>query len=168
MPKPIRIGIRWFCLTVNLANTSAYTMAYRRAVNLLPRGKECIFSLWIPCLQKSPNVTSQTVRFHGHASNHCGRTTRSLHTGSPLMVTKLLSVDELFAKRSLQEYLKKMETEYSECLTAVNSNMTEEDEVRAKRTKVSLLAPLIQSIRELDSKQKELAETDTLLKGESE
>lgn len=85
------------------------------------------------------------------------------------MVAKLLSTDELFAKRSLQGYLKKMETEYSECLRAVNSNGTEEqcseDELRAKRTKVSLLAPLIHSIRELETKQKEIAETETLLKG---
>ncbi|XP_031171788.1 peptide chain release factor 1-like, mitochondrial [Sander lucioperca] len=145
-------------------------MAYRRAVNLIPKGKECVFSLWIPCFQKSPNVIRQTVRFHKHANNYCGRTTRSLHTGTPLMVAKLLSVDELFAKRSLQEYLKKMETEYSECLRAVNSSVTEElyseDELRVKRTKVSLLAPLIQSIRELDTKQKEMAETETLLKDE--
>lgn len=146
-------------------------MSYRRAVNLLPRGKECVFSLWIPPFQKSPHVISQTVRFYEHVNNHCGRATRTLHTGTPLMVAKLLSVDELFAKRSLQEYLKKMETEYSECLRAVNSSEVEEqcseDELRAKRTKVSLLAPLIQSIRELDTKQKEIAETETLLKGET-
>lgn len=87
------------------------------------------------------------------------------------MVAKLLSVDELFSKRSLQEYLKKMETEYSECLRVVNRGEVEEqcsnDELRAKRTKVSLLAPLIQSIRELNTKQKEIAETETLLKGEN-
>ncbi|KAA8583562.1 hypothetical protein FQN60_014770 [Etheostoma spectabile] len=86
------------------------------------------------------------------------------------MVAKLLSVDELFAKRSLEEYLKKMETEYSECLRAVNSSVKEEqyseDDLRVKRTKVSLLAPLIQCIRELDTKQKEMAETETLLKDE--
>lgn len=88
------------------------------------------------------------------------------------MVAKLLSVEELFAKKSLQEYLKKMETEYSQSLRVVNSSVTEEqfseDEVRTKRTKMSLLDPLIQSIKELDSKQKELAETNTLLKGESQ
>ncbi|XP_067466701.1 peptide chain release factor 1-like, mitochondrial isoform X2 [Thunnus thynnus] len=87
------------------------------------------------------------------------------------MVAKLLSLDELFVKRSLQDYLKKMETEYSECLNVVNSSGTEgercsDDELRAKRTKVSQLAPLIQSIRELDVKQKEIAETETLLKDE--
>lgn len=71
--------------------------------------------------------------------------------------------------RSLQGYLKKMEMEYSECLRAVNSSETEEqfseDELSAKRTKVSLLAPLIQSIRELEAKQKEVTETEMLMKG---
>lgn len=146
-------------------------MAYRRAVNLLMRGKECVFSPWIPRFPKSPNVISQTIRFNVHANNLCGRTKRTLHTGTPLMLAKLLSVDELFARRSLQEYLKKIESEYSECLRAVNSSVTEErcseDELRAKRTKLSRLAPLIQSIRELDTKQKEIAETETLLKGET-
>ncbi|KAG8000258.1 Peptide chain release factor 1-like [Nibea albiflora] len=86
------------------------------------------------------------------------------------MVGKLLSVDELFAMRSLQEYLKKTETEYDECLRTVNSDATEEqcneDELRAMRTRASLLAPLIHSIRELNAKQKEFAETETLLKDE--
>ncbi|XP_049926867.1 peptide chain release factor 1-like, mitochondrial [Epinephelus moara] len=145
-------------------------MAYRRAVNLLWRERESVFSLWLPRFQKSPNVIRQTVKFHEHMnSNHCGRT-RSLHTSTPLMVAKLLSLDELFAKRSLQEHLKKMETEYSECLRVANNSVAEEqcseDELREKRTKVSLLAPLIQSIRELDTKQKEMAETETLLNDE--
>ncbi|MEQ2178470.1 hypothetical protein GOODEAATRI_014326 [Goodea atripinnis] len=81
---------------------------------------------------------------------------------------KLLSVDELFAKRSLQEHLQKVEKEYNECLKAVTYSVTEdgcsEDEMKAKRTKISLLAPLIQSIRELDKKQKEISETEMLLK----
>ncbi|KAL7384145.1 hypothetical protein ABVT39_025172 [Epinephelus coioides] len=146
-------------------------MAYRRAVNLLWRERESVFSLWLPRFQKSPNVIRQTVKFHEHMnSNHCART-RSLHTSTPLMVAKLLSLDELFAKRSLQEHLKKVETEYSECLRVANNSVAEEqcseDELREKRTKVSLLAPLIQSIRELDTKQKEMAEMETLLNGET-
>lgn len=144
-------------------------MAYRSVVNRLPRGPECIFNVWISHFQKAPNVLRQTGGFHEHIQKHCGRTRRALHTGTPWMVAKLLSVDELFAKRSLQGYLKKMETEYSECLRVVNSIGTEEqfseDELRAKRTKVSLLAPLVHSIRELETKQKEVAETETLLKG---
>ncbi|XP_054456409.1 peptide chain release factor 1-like, mitochondrial [Anoplopoma fimbria] len=143
-------------------------MAYRRAVNLLRRGTQCVSSLWVPPFQKPPNLIRQT--FLKHANNHCGRTTRTVHTGTPLMVARLLSVDELFAKRSLQEYLEKMETEYSECLNAANSGVTEEqsseEELRAKRTRVTLLAPLIQSIRELDNKQREMAENETLLRDE--
>lgn len=87
------------------------------------------------------------------------------------MVAKILSVDELFSKTSLQEYLKKTEAEYNECLRAANSGVSEEqsseDTLMSKRTKVSLLAPLIQSIRELDAKQREMAETEALLKGEA-
>jgi hypothetical protein len=86
------------------------------------------------------------------------------------MITKLLSVDEIFARRSLQDYIKKMETEYRDSLTVVN--MTEgqqdgEEELRVKRTRVSVLAPLIQYTRELQTKQQEFAETETLLKGEA-
>ncbi|XP_071336175.1 peptide chain release factor 1-like, mitochondrial isoform X2 [Trachinotus anak] len=125
-----------------------------------------MFNRWTPLFQKSSNAISQTVRFH----NHRDRTSRTLHTSAQLLVTKLLSVDELFARRSLQEYLKKMETEYNECLRTVNSGaMNEqctEDELRTKRSQVSLLAPLIQSIRELDTKHKEISETEMLLKDE--
>ncbi|KAI4812291.1 hypothetical protein KUCAC02_023691 [Chaenocephalus aceratus] len=145
-------------------------MAFRRAIHLLPRGNDCVYSLWIPCLQKSPNAISQTVRFPRHTDHRCGRTTRTLHTGTSLMVAKILSVDELFSKTSLQEYLKKTEAEYNECLRAANSGVSEEqsseDTLMSKRTKVSLLAPLIQSIRELDAKQREMAETEALLKDE--
>ncbi|XP_014868855.1 PREDICTED: peptide chain release factor 1-like, mitochondrial isoform X2 [Poecilia mexicana] len=84
------------------------------------------------------------------------------------MMMKLLSVDELFAKTSLQEHLKKVEKEYDECLQAVTYSGAEdernEDDMKTKRTKVSLLAPLIQSIRELDKKQKEVTDMETLLK----
>lgn len=162
VPEARYIGISFLIHSVNLLKTSAYKMAYRRALNLLPRGKQFIFRVF----QKPPNAISQTLRFH--MNNPCSRT-RNLHTATPLMVAKLLSAEELFAMRSLQGYLKKMEMEYSECLRAVNSSETEEqfseDELRAKRTKVSLLAPLIQSIRELEAKQKEVTETETLMKG---
>ncbi|KAG7228501.1 hypothetical protein INR49_007675 [Caranx melampygus] len=149
---------------VNSPTKSALTMACRRAIKLLPTGREGIFSKFIPLIQKSPNTISQAVRFH----SHCCRTTRTLHTSAQLLVTKLLSVDELFAGHSLQEYLKKMETEYSESLRLVNSGVMEEqyseEELRAKRSRVSLLAPLIQSIRELDTKHRDMAETEVLLK----
>lgn len=144
-------------------------MAYRRLLNLLPKGTEYVFNQRLPHFQKPHHIISHAVSFHRHASNCVGRTARALHTSRPLM-EKLLSVEELFDRRSLQEHLKKLELEYSECLQAVSGSVTEEqsseDELRAKRTKVSRLAPLIQSIRELDNKQKELSETEMLLKGE--
>ncbi|XP_068590617.1 peptide chain release factor 1-like, mitochondrial [Cebidichthys violaceus] len=142
-------------------------MASRRAASLLPRGRQCVSSLWV---QKPPNTLRRTVSLLHRRHNHCGRSTRALHTGTPLTGARLLSVDELFAKRSLQDHLKKVETEYSECLRAASGGGTEEqhreDELRAKRTRVSLLAPLIQSIRELDTKERETAETETLLRDE--
>lgn len=144
-------------------------MAYRSVMNRLPQGKECVLRVWISHFQKASSVLHQTGGFHQHIIKHCGRTRRTFHTGTPWMVAKLLSIDDLFAKRSLQGYLKKMETEYSECLRVVNGTGAEEqfseDELRAKRTKVSLLAPLVHSIRELETKQKEVVETEALLKG---
>lgn len=141
-------------------------MAYRRTVNIIPRGGRCVCNLWIPHFEKALNVISQTGRFPDHVENHRIRT---LHTSTPTMVIKLLSVDELFAKKSLQGYLKKIETQYTECLSAVNGTeeLCNEDELRFKKTKLSLLAPLIHNIRELETKQKEIAETEMLLKGEN-
>ncbi|XP_067370548.1 peptide chain release factor 1-like, mitochondrial isoform X2 [Channa argus] len=140
-------------------------MAYRRAVNLLPRGKESVFS-FMCCFQTSPNIINQTNRIY----SHIGRTARTIYTSTPLMVARLLSVEELFARRSFQEYLKKMEAEYSQCLREVNSSTIEEqcsqDTLRSKRMKVSLLTPLIQAIQELDTKVKEITETEKLLKDE--
>lgn len=63
-----------------------------------------------------------------------------------------------------------METEYNECLSAVNVTESEDypggEELRTKRTKVSRLTPVIQSVRELYAKEKEMAETEILLKDE--
>lgn len=140
-------------------------MAYRRAGNLLPRGRSYACILWKTQFKKGLNVNSRMDEFHEYLKNQSART---LHTGLSMMVAKLLSVDELFAKRSLQGYLKKMEVEYRECLKAVDGTEEgcTEGELRVKRTRVSLLAPLIRSIRELETKQKEMAETETLLEGE--
>ncbi|XP_035461178.2 peptide chain release factor 1-like, mitochondrial [Scophthalmus maximus] len=147
-------------------------MAFRRAVTLLLTGQECVFSRLTRPFQKSPNLISKTARFHELRR----ATTRPLHTGAPLLAARLLSVDELFGHRSLRDYLKKVETEYSDCLRALNRGAVEEeveeqpscseDELRAKRSKVSQLAPLVQSIRELEAKSQELAETEVLLKDE--
>lgn len=120
---------------------------------------------WKTQFKKGLNVHSRMGGFYEYLQSQSART---LHTGVSLMAAKLLSVDELFAKRSLQGYLKKMEVEYHECLKAVDGTEEgcTEGELRAKRTRVSLLAPLIRSIGELETKQKEMAETETLLEGE--
>lgn len=140
-------------------------MAYRRAVDLLPRGRSYLCMFWKTPSERALKVNCQTGGFNEYLKKQSART---LHTGSSMMVAKLLSVEELFAKRSLQEYMKKMEIDYCECLKAVDGteDCCSEDELRAKRTRVSLLAPLIHSIRELETKQRELAETETLLEGE--
>ncbi|MEQ2290884.1 Peptide chain release factor 1-like, mitochondrial [Ameca splendens] len=135
-------------------------MAYRRLGSLLSRRRE-----WIPDFQNHHLIGKTVCK---QPSHQYVRNQKLLHTGHPVMMMKLLSVDELFAKRSLQEHLQKVEKEYNECLKAVTYSVTEdgcsEDEMKAKRTKISLLAPLIQSIRELDKKQKEISETEMLLK----
>lgn len=120
---------------------------------------------WKTPFERGLKVNCQTGGFNKYLKKQNART---LHTGSSMMVAKLLSVEELFAKRSLRGYLKKMEIDYHECLKAVDGTEEHcsEDELRAKRTRVSLLAPLIHSIRELETKQRELAETETLLEGE--
>ncbi|XP_053291762.1 peptide chain release factor 1-like, mitochondrial [Pleuronectes platessa] len=141
-------------------------MALRRAVTLLVTGSECVFNRLAHPVQKSPNILRQTVGFHHHRFSGA----RTVHTGAPLLGARLLSVEELFARGSLQEYLKRLEAEYSECLTLVNHSAMEErcseEELRAKRSRVSLLAPLVQSIRELDTKHKEITETEALLRDE--
>lgn len=140
-------------------------MAYRRAVDLLPRGRDYVCMLWRTQFERALKVNSQTCGFNEYLKKQSART---LHTGSSMMVAKLLSVDELFAKRSLQGYLKKMEIEYHECLKAVDGgeDCGSENELRAKRTRFSLLSPLIHRIKELETKRRELTETETLLEGE--
>ncbi|XP_037536181.1 peptide chain release factor 1-like, mitochondrial [Nematolebias whitei] len=138
-------------------------MAYRRLLSLLSRRTEMM-----PPFQQNPqHIISHTLP--EHASHLCHRIQRTLHTSPPLMV-KLLSVNELFASSSLQEHLKRIEKEYNDCFQVVSGNAAEgeggEDEMKTKRSKVSLLAPLVQSIRELDRKQKEISETEMLLKDE--
>ncbi|XP_047207733.1 peptide chain release factor 1-like, mitochondrial [Girardinichthys multiradiatus] len=136
-------------------------MAYRRLGSLLSRRRR----EWIPDFQNHHLIGKTVCK---QPSHQYVRNQKLLHTGKPVMMMKLLSVDELFAKRSLQEHLQKVEKEYNECLKAVTYSVTEdgcsEDEMKAKRTRISLLAPLIQSICELDKKQKEISETEMLLK----
>uniref|UniRef100_A0A1A7WWJ8 Peptide chain release factor 1-like, mitochondrial n=2 Tax=Iconisemion striatum TaxID=60296 RepID=A0A1A7WWJ8_9TELE len=135
-------------------------MAYRRFLSLYLKRSESVY-----CFPKPQHVISQT--FFEQANHRYHR--RALHTSKPLRL-KLLSVDELFAKNSLKEHLEKRENEYNQCLQAISDIVAEdehcEDEMKAKRTKVSLLAPLIQSIRDLDKKQSDVAEAEILLKDE--
>lgn len=137
-------------------------MAHRRLLSLLLRRNEVLRRF-----QQQPQQISWTLP--QPAGHLCPRSQRALRTGTPLMM-KLLSVDELFASKSLQEYLQRMQKEYDECLRVVGGNVSEEEcreaEMKTKRTKVSLLAPLIQSVRELHAKQQQITETEALLKGE--
>lgn len=106
-----------------------------------------------------------------HASVCDNMPKRTLHTTASIMMSKILTLEEIFARTSLQDFIKKVETEYNDCLNAVHTRESEEEysgeeELRAMRTKVSCLTPVIQSIRELHAKEKELAETEILLKDE--
>uniref|UniRef100_A0A8C8DVZ2 Peptide chain release factor 1-like, mitochondrial n=1 Tax=Oryzias sinensis TaxID=183150 RepID=A0A8C8DVZ2_9TELE len=135
-------------------------MVHKIFLRLLSKGRECIWYCQKPKLFIRQPVT---LTF--------GRTVRSFHVASPLMM-KLLSVEEIFARKSLHQHLTKVQLEYKECLQAISSITMEdqcsEEELRAKRTKISLLAPLIQSIRDLDKKYEEMAETEMLLKEEDQ
>lgn len=92
---------------------------------------------------------------------------RHFHTTQSATVAKIMTADEMFSRKSLQDYLRTVDTEYSECLRAVNNAdlQTDDEEVRAKRMRMTSLAPLVQTIREMKSKQKDFQETESLLKG---
>ncbi|XP_016298828.1 peptide chain release factor 1-like, mitochondrial isoform X1 [Sinocyclocheilus anshuiensis] len=87
---------------------------------------------------------------------------RAFHTSQSVMVTKILSVEEIFNKRSLHDYLKKKEMEYNTCLQSLNT--LDDEDVKMKRTNLSVLGPLVQKTKELGEKQKELEDTLGLLK----
>ncbi|KAJ8361355.1 hypothetical protein SKAU_G00178800 [Synaphobranchus kaupii] len=94
---------------------------------------------------------------------------RALHVTQPGMSTNLLSVEELFRKKSLQHYLKEVAIEYRDLLNTVNLPGKEqalEEDVKFTRTRVAHLVPLIESVKDLELKQKEYEETGTLLKDE--
>ncbi|XP_064174148.1 peptide chain release factor 1-like, mitochondrial isoform X1 [Anguilla rostrata] len=94
---------------------------------------------------------------------------RTLHVTHQAMSTNLLSVEELFRKKSLQHYLKEVETEYRDLLKSVNLPETEqvgEEYMKFKRTRVANLAPLVEHVKNLELKQKEYEETEALLKDE--
>ncbi|KAF4090051.1 hypothetical protein AMELA_G00047570 [Ameiurus melas] len=95
------------------------------------------------------------------------RCCRDFHTTNSAMVAKIMTADEMFSRKSLQDYLRTLHTEYNECLRDVNSTELQTDEeeaLRAKRRKVTALEALVQKIRDLESKQRDLEETESLLK----
>ncbi|XP_076831147.1 peptide chain release factor 1-like, mitochondrial isoform X2 [Brachyhypopomus gauderio] len=91
---------------------------------------------------------------------------RNIHVTNSAMVTRILTVDEIFSKKSLHDYLKKVETEYENCLQAVNAAdiQTDNEDLRTKRTRMSSLAPLIREIKDLELKEREFDENEALLK----
>lgn len=92
---------------------------------------------------------------------------RAFHGSQSLLLSKILSVEEIFLKPLMQEYLKKVEDEYDVCLKSLNTTDGErynEEELSQKRTRVSVLTSLMQQIRDLKLKQKEFEETEALLK----
>ncbi|XP_053357356.1 peptide chain release factor 1-like, mitochondrial [Clarias gariepinus] len=96
---------------------------------------------------------------------------RTFHTAHSALLAKLLTADELFSRSSVQDYLRRAQAEYEECLRAVNTahlhtheQQEEEEVVRAKRARVTALAPLVQKISELQLKQRDFEETESLLK----
>lgn len=110
------------------------------------------------------------VRHETYSLPKCGHTTllRGLHGSQSLFLSKILSVEEIFSKPLMQEYLRKVENEYDTCLKSLNAtdgDSGDEEELGRKRTRVSILSSLVQQIRDLKLKQKEFEETEALLKG---
>ncbi|MCJ8730874.1 hypothetical protein PDJAM_G00189440 [Pangasius djambal] len=91
---------------------------------------------------------------------------RDFHATTSAMIAKILTADEMFARKSLQDYLRTAETEYNACLRAVNAAdlQTDDEELRAKRMRLTALGPLVQKISELQSKQRDFEENESLLK----
>ena len=97
---------------------------------------------------------------------------RALHGSAPRRSARLLTAEEVFGRRSMQDYLKKLEREYEESLQKANSSESgggpeEEQRLRATRTTVHRMAPLVQSLRELEANEAELREAEALLTGEA-
>lgn len=145
-------------------------MAWKNAKPLLHNVKLIL----VPPLQNiSRDVSKMGSNLFGRLQPHasvCDMSKRTFHTTASVMVSKILTLEEIFTRTSLRDFIKKVETEYNDCLNAIHTSESEEysggEELRAMRTKVSSLTPVIQSIRALYAKEKELAETETLLKDE--
>lgn len=127
----------------------------------------------VPCVQR---LYHRNIYTRHHISRHETHSMfghmlklRGFHGSQSVLLSKILSVEEMFSKPSLQEYLNKVEDEYDASLNSVNTMEGQshgEEELSQKRIRVSVLRPLVQHIGDLRLKQKELEETEELLKGE--
>ncbi|XP_019903250.2 peptide chain release factor 1-like, mitochondrial [Esox lucius] len=143
----------------------AFTQAVKMSL-LCGRFKKYSYQMWSSVMSQRNYRTVLCGRRRYPSPKICQKS-RAMHATQPLMITKLLTVDEIFARKPLQDYLKKIETEYSDSLKVINSTEGQQDsneEFRIKRTRVSVLDPLIEYIKELKIKEQEFAETETLLK----
>lgn len=115
------------------------------------------------------NITKLKVRTFITPSCIFWRYYRRIHTTNSLMIEKILTPDQLFCRTSLQNYLRTLKAEYTDCLQCVNAGhvQMDNDEMRTKRARLTVLAPLVQCITELDSKHRDLQETEELLNGEN-
>ncbi|XP_046718886.1 peptide chain release factor 1-like, mitochondrial [Silurus meridionalis] len=141
---------------------SCFTRQLLRCAGFPPVGK-CT----TPALRSNRELRDLTHRYARVARNErvLGRY-RGFHTSSHALVTKIMTADEMFSRKSLQDHLRMLQTEYTECLRAVSAThlQPDEEEARTTRRRLSALEPLVLKIRELESKQREFEETEALLK----
>ncbi|KAK1171359.1 peptide chain release factor 1-like, mitochondrial isoform X1 [Acipenser oxyrinchus oxyrinchus] len=103
------------------------------------------------------------TRFTFHNSTHvCPQFCKTLQLVQP-MSTHVQSIEGLFGKDSLQQYLNKLETEYKDCLNRIHAGGTE-DVLRLLRRRVTDLAPVVSHIQQLRLKEQEFQDTEALLK----
>nr|XP_023683865.1 peptide chain release factor 1-like, mitochondrial isoform X2 [Paramormyrops kingsleyae] len=89
------------------------------------------------------------------------RCRRFLHTTKVNPAASVLSANEIFKRKSLQDYLRKLESEYVDCLRSVDLNS---EDLKWKRNRITHLTPLIDCVKKLAQKQKEYEEIQALLK----
>ncbi|KAM9803751.1 peptide chain release factor 1-like, mitochondrial [Neosynchiropus ocellatus] len=135
-------------------------MACRSVIQILTRGRGSV--LGAQATPRAPWVPARLRNGLGYR--------RTLRTAARLMEAKLLSVEELFSKKSFQDFLSNTEKEYRKAFDAISRDVlveqSTESDLREQRTLVSRLAPLIQAVHELDIKHQEITETEALLKDE--
>uniref|UniRef100_A0AAY4C8J4 Prokaryotic-type class I peptide chain release factors domain-containing protein n=1 Tax=Denticeps clupeoides TaxID=299321 RepID=A0AAY4C8J4_9TELE len=110
-------------------------------------------------------LTQRGVIRHGAAPEAPanGAHVRRLHGSRSALAARILSVEELFSRSSLQGHLRRMEAEYERSLQRVGSAQPEGEDLRSARARLSALTPLVLRARELRVKLKESEETEALL-----